>query len=166
MISFWYCLANLAWRYRFCWSGCRIFRRPSNGYGYGLTGGSGCGFRGKLRWSVLLTRPRVRGCGRMAAGPFFWGTGLSPSAIPSMGRLFWSVFSLLPSVGWWGFAPSELRRCSEFCRFHVRCFSAQVGHLVWPAIAGWEQALQMPSSLARCRLLLWRWRASCLRSGR
>ena len=102
----------------------------------------------------------------MAAGPFFWGTGLSPSAIPSMGRLFWSVVSLLPSVGWWGFAPSELRRCSEFCRFHVRCFSAQVGHLVWPAIAGWEQALQMPSSLARCRLLLWRWRASCLCSGR
>ena len=87
----------------------------------------------------------------MAAGPFFWGTGLLPSAIPSMGRLFWSGVSLLPGVGWWGVAPSELSRCSLLCWRHVRCFPAHEEHRTWSGIASLGQSLQMPTSLRSLR---------------
>ena len=40
------------------------------------------------------------------------------------------------------------RRLASSFRRRCRCFSAQVSHLVWPGIAGLEQSLHLPVSLA------------------
>ena len=40
------------------------------------------------------------------------------------------------------------RRLASSFRRRCRCFSAQVSHLVWPGIAGLEQSLHFPVSLA------------------
>ena len=46
--------------------------------------------------------------------------------------------------------PFALRRFSEFCRCHARCFSAHSWQRVCPCIAGWPQ-WHRPCSLRACR---------------
>ena len=63
------------------------------------------------------------------------------------------------SLAWLALA----RRLASSFRRRCRCFSAQVSHLVWPGIAGLEQSLHLPVSLANricslrsCRLYSFR----------
>ena len=63
-------------------------------------------------------------------------------------------------------AALAARRLAAAVLWSCRCFSAHAGHLVCSGIAGWEQILHRPSSLARLRRLFWTSRLSCLRSGR
>ncbi len=50
-----------------------------------------------------------------------------------------------------GFMPFALRRFSEFCRFHSRCFSAHSAQRVCPCTAAWPQR-HSPCSLRSCRV--------------
>ena len=50
-----------------------------------------------------------------------------------------------------GFMPFALRRFSEFCRFHSRCFSAHSAQRVCSCTAGWLQR-HSPCSLRSCRV--------------
>ena len=83
----------------------------------------------------------------MAAGSFFWGTGLLRSAIPSMARLFWSGVALSLGVGWRRCVPSALCRCPVSCWRDSRCFPVHEEHRTRPGIASLGQSIQMPASL-------------------
>ena len=50
-----------------------------------------------------------------------------------------------------GFMPFALRRFSEFCRFHSRCFAAHSAQRVCSCTAGWLQR-HSPCSLRSCRV--------------
>ena len=72
-------------------------------------------------------------------------------------RVFWSAVSFwicsinsAPIRGR-GFMPFALRRFSESCRCHSRCFSAHSAQRVCPCIAAWPQR-HRPCSLRSCRV--------------